>query len=554
MTMAIPMIETSMWTQKDLEKALQSLGIESGQTLVVHSSMKSIGWVVGGARAVIDALLTVLGPEGTLVMPAQTGDNSEPAYWCAPAVPRDWWPEIRASMPAFDPQLSPLRHMGAIPNCFRLYPGVLRSNHPLDSFIGCGPKAEWILSDHPLEGGLGQNSPAQKLYDAAAQVLLMGVDYDRCTVMHLAEFHARSRITLRQGSAIFEQDQRVWKTYRDIALNSDEFIHPGRLLDASDKVSQGLIGLAQSRLFSVQQAVDQTTDWLTIHRHHRLRPEEKETVLSMLKERPIENLFAIGDLEALSETDDYFDALVLYQQPKQVNNQKQVNDQDFEIESVVIRYNTSIVIASSTDDCAIEPILATIDHPSINFISGRASLVEKLKPHRSELNYRRMNLLQIDRQHFSAAEIANSSISGYSRPEIASAADVPDLIELLQQIEEFNSTSNRDDLKDEMTQAMNRGLSRYVFQRYQGRIVAMAGTSAENSMSAMVVAVATHPDHRGKGLASRLVAALCDNNLGHRFAAMALFYDNPEAGKIYRRLGFYDAGDWMMASAPDPTH
>ena len=83
------MIATSMWTRANLEHALRDLGLQTGQTLIVHSSLKSIGWVVGGARSVVDALLAVLGPSGTLVMPAQSGDNSEPSLLvCTTRTPR----------------------------------------------------------------------------------------------------------------------------------------------------------------------------------------------------------------------------------------------------------------------------------------------------------------------------------------------------------------------------------------------------------------------------------------------------------------------------------
>lgn len=78
-----------------------------------------------------------------------------------------------------------------------------------------------------------------------------------------------------------------------------------------------------------------------------------------------------------------------------------------------------------------------------------------------------------------------------------------------------------------------------------GKVIVTASTTAENSMSAMVVAVATHPDYRGKGLAKHVVARLCGDLLAEG-RSLCLFYDNPNAGLIYKKLGFKDVGFWSM--------
>lgn len=61
----------------------------------------------------------------------------------------------------------------------------------------------------------------------------------------------------------------------------------------------------------------------------------------------------------------------------------------------------------------------------------------------------------------------------------------------------------------------------------------------------MIVGVATHPAHRRKGLATQLLIRLCEDLLSEG-KTPCLFYDNPEAGSIYRRLGFTDVGTWVM--------
>ena len=84
---------------------LTQLGVTDGMTLLVHSSLSSIGWVAGGPVAVVNALLSALGPKGTLVMPTHSGGLTDPAGWSNPPVDPTWWPTIRRTMPAFDRSL-----------------------------------------------------------------------------------------------------------------------------------------------------------------------------------------------------------------------------------------------------------------------------------------------------------------------------------------------------------------------------------------------------------------------------------------------------------------
>jgi aminoglycoside 3-N-acetyltransferase len=167
---------------------LRDLGVKSGDVVLLHSSMKSLGFVVGGSQAVVQALLDVVGSDGTVVVPTHTSDNGEPAYWQHPPVPQAWWPVIREQAPGFDPAISPSRSMGVIAETVRTWPGALRSNHPVVSFAALGAQAADITAVHQLDDAFGDRSPLGATYRLDGLVLLLGCGHGSNTSLHLAEW------------------------------------------------------------------------------------------------------------------------------------------------------------------------------------------------------------------------------------------------------------------------------------------------------------------------------------------------------------------------------
>jgi aminoglycoside 3-N-acetyltransferase len=252
-------------TTAGLATQLRELGLPPGATVVTHSSLSRLGWVAGGAQAVVLALLQVLGPQGTLVMPAHSRHLTEPADWGNPPVPEPWWEIIRAETPAFDPRITPTGYMGAIVECFRSFPGVLRSYHPTVSFAALGPLAERITAGHRLDDGLGEDSPLARLYDADAWVLLLGVGHGNNTSLHLAEYRAQGpRRYLRQGSPVLVDGERRWVTYRELADDTSLFEPLGKdfaEVTAGERV--GPVGAGTGRLMRQRDLVDFGARWLT---------------------------------------------------------------------------------------------------------------------------------------------------------------------------------------------------------------------------------------------------------------------------------------------------
>jgi aminoglycoside 3-N-acetyltransferase len=249
-------------TRQTLAVDLRQLGVEPGMILLVHSSLSSLGWVNGGPVAVIQALLDVLTPTGTLIMPTHSSGLSDPALWENPPVPKKWWATIRETMPAFEPALTPALGMGRIAEVFRTMPEALRSYHPAVSFTALGPRAEAITDNHQLEYPLGNDSPLGRIYDLGGWVLLMGVDYGSNTSFHLAEYRVLDPPLEQLGAPLIIAGKRTWITYQDVKLDESPFVQIGAAFESGQEVITGAVGSATGRLFRQREAVDFAIGWL----------------------------------------------------------------------------------------------------------------------------------------------------------------------------------------------------------------------------------------------------------------------------------------------------
>lgn len=159
-----------------LARDLRAMGVEAGDTLFVHSSLKSLGFVEGGPEAVVAALQDAVGPEGNLLLPTYYLPGGTILTTC------------QMTDYVFDKRIHG-SNMGALPRAFLATPGVRRSIHPTHSVSALGPLAAHLTGDHHRAPSVfGPGSPWQRFAELPrGKVLGLGISMGPVTFYHLAE-------------------------------------------------------------------------------------------------------------------------------------------------------------------------------------------------------------------------------------------------------------------------------------------------------------------------------------------------------------------------------
>ncbi|MFB6467908.1 GNAT family N-acetyltransferase [Cytobacillus sp. Hz8] len=257
----------------------------------------------------------------------------------------------------------------------------------------------------------------------------------------------------------------------------------------------------------------------------RLTERDAHACLQFIKQQPSENLFIIGDIEAYG-----------FEQPFQKLWGEFNNNGEFI--AVLLKYHENFIPYAKNEFDAQGFAEIILNEPNSTNMSGLKPITEKIEPF---LNQR----IKRKRQTYYAKCTQISSIVSNMDTSIVQKAaieDVESIVKLLTSIPEFSESlitieKERKKLEDEV------GRTYYILDHQQ--IVSTAATTAENSLSAMVVGVATLEAFTKKGYATKCVTHLC-RELLQEGKELCLFYDNPEAGAIYKRIGFTDIGLWMM--------
>ncbi|WP_010650305.1 GNAT family N-acetyltransferase [Oceanobacillus massiliensis] len=257
----------------------------------------------------------------------------------------------------------------------------------------------------------------------------------------------------------------------------------------------------------------------------RLTKKDHDICFDLLRTNSAENLFIIGDIEAYGYEQDF---------------QKLWGDfnEDGELIAVLMKYEENY-IPYATDSFHAEgfaEIISSDNH--FKMMSGIKEITDKIEP------YIKLPLKRKRQFYYAKCIEVKSNPNGRELSKVQKAVpeDAEAIVELLNGIPEFSDTTITTERK---RRGLQNGTSRTFFIMEDGKMVSTASTTAENSLSAMIVGVATMKGYKGKGYATKCVLRVCTELLAEG-KELCLFYDNPAAGAIYKRIGFKDIGLWMM--------
>ncbi|MBM0234524.1 AAC(3) family N-acetyltransferase [Micromonospora sp. STR1_7] len=248
---------------------LRALGVRPGSCLLVHSSLRRVGPLERGPATLAGVLRDVLGPVGTLLVPTQTDGNSTTSrsYLAATAaMDPAQLARYEAALPGWDRRNTPSQRMGAFAEFVRRAPGAQRSDHPQTSFAALGPQARRLTDDHALTCHLGERSPVGRLYAADGQVLLLGVGFEACSALHLAEYRLPAPPEREYRCFRVADGRRVRLDFRAVDLDDRDFSELGAALGGAALVRRGQVGRSGAHLLSARAAVDFAVGWLATNR------------------------------------------------------------------------------------------------------------------------------------------------------------------------------------------------------------------------------------------------------------------------------------------------
>ena len=250
-----------MLTARNIKLALNRLGVCEGDSIITHSSFKSLGPLENGAQTVIDGMQAAVGKEGTVIFPTLCQKD---------------WPHVYDNWSMDAPS-----DVGYLTNYFRNLPGVKRSNQATHSVAAIGKYADYITETHGISGKrhgifgdtpFAADSPWEKMYQLDTKVIFLGVGIRKCTFRHYAEYCVIEDYLKRAENSpkYAEIKDKVWAYEKDGKYIWDEqgvwphvdneFV--GTVLAAEGKIKRTSIADTEIMLISAKDFVDKVKELL----------------------------------------------------------------------------------------------------------------------------------------------------------------------------------------------------------------------------------------------------------------------------------------------------
>lgn len=254
-----------MYSRQQLAADFRSLGVETGDLVMVHASVRAVGDVAGGPDEIHLALKDALTEQGTLLMYAscpryvdEVGrGNLSPAEEA----------EILEKLPPFDPETArSARDNGTLVEFLRTWPGSRVNPHPA-RFVAWGQQTDYLFSEQPWSYAFGYGSALDRFVALNGKILLLGCDHDTATFLHYVEHIADipGKRVARFKVPVNENGMRVWREMEEFDTSADG-VHPhwpdrffARLVDtllANTGNDGGRVGHARCHLLSARQLLD----------------------------------------------------------------------------------------------------------------------------------------------------------------------------------------------------------------------------------------------------------------------------------------------------------
>lgn len=238
--------------KQDVKKALMTMGIRKGMVVLLEAKGNCKDYLLGGEQALIEAIMEVVGYEGTIIVSTFTPQLLDPSQ-SEEKITRSLWKDIRKYSTGFDLKLTMPLKENYLAHQFLRNEGVIRSYHPLYSFAVWGKYAKLICDKHPLHFGLNEDSPLGRLLDFQGKIILFNQDIDDSIGIKY-NLYKNIQLPIRIVSApILINHRTLWKDMLDVQYNTT---HIEKLISGLKSEEKGQCCKVGDVMLSVYDATD----------------------------------------------------------------------------------------------------------------------------------------------------------------------------------------------------------------------------------------------------------------------------------------------------------